>query len=62
MPKVFHASDRLKQPDLHMHGWPELRFYDRAVTHDGSVWWYDELLDDGSIKRHPLQPYRYEAP
>lgn len=43
-----------KQPDLHMPGWPEMRFQDVA-THDGSIWWWS----DGSIKRHPLQPYNY---
>lgn len=44
------------QPDLHMPGWPEMRFYDRAKT-DGSVWWWEDRMPDGSIKRHPLQPY-----
>jgi hypothetical protein len=44
------------QPDLHMPGWPEMRFHGRAET-DGQIWWWEERMKDGSIKRHPLMPY-----
>lgn len=52
--------NRPKQPDLHMPGWPELRYHGRAET-DGIGWWWEERMSDGSIKKHPLQPYHYIA-
>jgi hypothetical protein len=51
-------TERPQQPDLHMPGWPELRFYGKAETAAGDVWWYEDRMGDGSIKRHPLQPYK----
>jgi hypothetical protein len=50
-----------QQPELHAPGWPELRFYGTAETDGRGFWWYDERMDDGSIKRHPLMPYEYLA-
>jgi hypothetical protein len=50
----------MKQPDLHASGWPELRFYGTAKT-DGHIWWYEDVQEDGSIVRRPLQPYRVLA-
>jgi len=49
-----------KQPALHMPGWPEVPFQGQAKT-DGTIWWWEERMSDGSIKRHPLQPYDYIA-
>jgi hypothetical protein len=48
----------MKQPDLHMPGWPEMRYHGRAET-DGLIWWWEEQMPDGAIKRHPLQPYHH---
>lgn len=48
--------NRPKQPDLHMPGWPEVPFQGQAKT-DGTIYWWEERMPDGSIKRHPLQPY-----
>lgn len=52
------VAQRIEQPDLHMPGWRELRFHGRAKT-DGTIWWWEDQQPDGSIKRHPLQPYTY---
>jgi hypothetical protein len=49
-----------QRPDLHVPGWPEMRFHGSAET-DGLIWWRESRLADGSIKRHALQPYGYSA-
>ncbi len=51
----------IKQPDLHAPGWPELRFHGKAETDGRGLWWYYELMDDGSTSKRPLQPYHYQA-
>jgi len=48
----FFRIKIMKQPDLHMAGWPELPFHGRAKT-DGTIYWWEERMEDGSIKRHP---------
>lgn len=55
----FKRERGMQQPDLHAPGWPELRFHGRAETDGRGLWWHEERMDDGSTKRHPLQPYRY---
>jgi hypothetical protein len=37
------------------------KFHGRAKTDNGNIWWYEERLSDGSIKRHVLLPVHYEV-
>lgn len=32
------------------------RFYGKAKTASGDLWWHEEPMADGTIKRHPLMP------
>ncbi len=48
------------------HRQPRLRFwlaeyFGRAETATGDVWWYEEQMDDGSIRRIPLVPIEPRA-
>jgi hypothetical protein len=47
-----------KQPRLMDHFGSE--FFGNAKTADGDLWWYEDVQDDGSIKRYPLFPMRIE--
>ena len=46
-------TKRKRQPEL-MDEWGTI-FYGQAKT-AGDVWWFEERLIDGTIKRHPLMP------
>jgi len=43
-----------RQPEL-MNEWGT-KFYGKAKTDTGNIWWYEEQMSDGRIKRHPLLP------
>jgi len=43
-----------RQPEL-MNEWGT-RFYGRAKTDNGNIWWYEEKFNDGSIKKYALIP------
>ena len=43
-----------QQPEL-MNEWGT-RFYGRAKTDNGNIWWYEEKFNDGSIKKYALIP------
>lgn len=43
-----------RQPEL-MNEWGT-RFHGRAKNDGGDVWWYEEPLSDGTVRRHPLMP------
>jgi hypothetical protein len=43
-----------QQPEL-MTKWGT-RFYGEAQTATGDIWWYEERMSGGSIKRHALLP------
>ncbi len=48
------------------HRQPRLRFwlaeyFGRAKTVTGDVWWYEEQIDDGSIRHIPLIPIEPRA-
>lgn len=61
--ELFRARRRAMglTPDPTPPGQPELmnefgtKFYGRAKT-DGAIWWYEERLSDGTVKRHALMP------
>lgn len=43
-----------RQPEL-MNEWGT-KFFGRAKTVTGEVWWYEEQASDGTVKRHALMP------
>lgn len=33
-----------------------MEYFGEAKTISGSIWWYEEKLKDGTVRRVPLQP------